>query len=133
MSLSIFEEDDLGFEIDFLESVLRDRPEQPDVLRALGSAYTKRGLYEQGLEMDERLVKLRPDEALAHYNLACSYSLVGRVGESITALTHAVKIGYDDIAFMDSDEDLANAREDPRYRRLVKRMIAQLTKKDRTG
>ena len=44
----------------------------------LGGLYTKQGRIADGLKMDRKLVRLRPDNATAHYNLACSLALSRR-------------------------------------------------------
>ena len=41
---------DLDFEISFLEGVLKHRPNYIDALAPLAEAYTRRGLFEKGLE-----------------------------------------------------------------------------------
>jgi hypothetical protein len=45
----------------------------------LGDDYTRRGKFKAGLDVDTRLAKLRPDDALVYYNLACSYSLTSQM------------------------------------------------------
>src|ERR1041385_2717211 len=69
----------LDFELEFFESILQRNPEFVDVLRVHGNNLTLKGLYSEGLKIDRRLVNLRPEDALAHYNLACSYSLLKKI------------------------------------------------------
>jgi hypothetical protein len=59
-----------------------------------------------------------------HYNLACSLAILGEVGEALDALEEAVRLGYDDADFLQRDEDLANLREEARFRALVTRLEA---------
>ena len=66
---------DMDQEILFLEGLVRRDENYVEALQILGDDYTRRGRYGEGLKIDERLCKLRPDESLVHYNLACSYSL----------------------------------------------------------
>ncbi|HMP01172.1 MAG TPA: hypothetical protein PKD86_02560 [Gemmatales bacterium] len=109
----------LDFEIEFFQAVLERYPEYVDVLRVLGNALTLRGRFAEGLEVDKRLTQLRPQEALAHYNLACSHSLLHQVDAAFAALRRAIELGYDDFAYMERDSDLDNIRSDPRYRKLL--------------
>ena len=51
--------------------------------RFLGDAYTKTGQWEKGLQIDQRLARLCPDNALVFYNLACSYSVAETGGRSV--------------------------------------------------
>ncbi len=111
--------EELDFEIEFFEKVLSINPQNVEALRALGTAYTARGSYEEGLSVDLRLVRLRPQDPLVHYNLACSYSLLEQTEQAIASLRRALDLGYEDIEYMRRDPDLANVREDPRFRQLL--------------
>jgi len=119
----IFPENQLDFEIEFLEGVLENNPCHEDALIYLGHAYTARGDYERGLEIDRRLVKLRPHDATAFYNLACSYSLLGMIEESLEALQTAIQKGFRNLRYMLDDPDLANLRKDARFREMLKKFI----------
>jgi tetratricopeptide (TPR) repeat protein len=119
------EEEDLDFEIEFYEAVLQRAPNSVDVLMALSNNYTRRGLFEQGLGIDLRLCELRANDPIVHYNLACSYSLLGRSGEALEALAQAVRLGYSDFAFMQEDPDLEGVRSDPRYAPFLENLMRQ--------
>ena len=112
-------DDLLEFEIHFYEKLLAAYPDFVDVLMPLGHAYTRRGLYDKGLAIDLRLTQLRDRDALAWYNLACSYSLLNQVEESCGALRRAFELGYRDVAHWQKDPDLTNLRESPKYRQLL--------------
>ena len=113
------DKEDLDFEISFYENLVKEKPDFVEALIPLGDAYTKRGQYKKGLEVDKRLVKLKPKNHLVHYNLACSYSLLKMVDQTLNALKKAIDLGYRDFAFMEADPDLENARKDNRYKDLV--------------
>ena len=113
--------EDLDFEISFYENLLKENPNFIDALIALGDAYTKRGRYKEGLNIDQRLVRLKPDDSFVHYNLACSYSLLKESNLCLEALEKAIHLGYRDFAFMEKDPDLEFIRKDPRYRELLSR------------
>ena len=74
----------------------------------------------EGLKVDRRLVRLRPTDALAHYNLACSYALSKRTDQSLRTLRKAVELGYRDFRYMREDRDLDAIRHDPRFRQLLR-------------
>ena len=114
------EQNQLDFEIDFFEGVLKRYPDYVDVLRVLGNLLTLKGRYAEGLTLDRRLVQLRPDDALAHYNLACSYALLKRPDHALKTLRRAVELGYRDFRFMREDRDLESIRHDPRFRQLLR-------------
>ena len=115
--------ENLNFEISFYENLLKEHSDFVDALIALGDAYTKRGRYKEGLEIDQRLVKLKPDDAVVHYNLACSYSLLKESRLCLGALEKAVHLGYCEFDFMEEDRDLEFIRKDPRYKELLSRCI----------
>ncbi len=112
-------QEDLDFEISFYENLLKENPDFVNVLIALGDAYTKRGRYEDGLKIDQRLVQLRPDDPTVHYNLACSYSLLKMAKPCLEALKKAIQLGYRDFSFMKKDPDLDFIRRNPRYKELL--------------
>ncbi len=109
----------LSFEIGFYEKLLRAYPDFVDVLIPLGNAYTRRGHHDKGLEIDLRLTKVRGDDPLTWYNLACSYSLLQRIDESLEALRHAFERGYTDLQYLQRDPDLVNVRHSEKYRQLL--------------
>ena len=72
------------------------------------------------LQIDKRLVQLRPSDPLAHYNLACSYALLKRPEQALKTLRRAVELGYRDFRYMREDRDLDTVRKDPRFRQLLR-------------
>lgn len=111
---------DLDFEIGFYENLLKEKPDFIQALIALGDAYTKRGFYQKGLQIDKRLVQLKPDDPIVFYNLACSYSLLGLIDEGLDALKRAIKLGYRDFRWLEKDPDLENLRKTPEYNLIIK-------------
>ena len=114
------EQSQLDFEIDFFSGVLEHKPDYVDVLRVMGNNLTLKGRYSQGLVIDRRLVQLRPNDPLAHYNLACSYALMKRPDLSITTLRQAIELGYRDFRYIREDHDFDSIRQDPRFRQLLR-------------
>ena len=110
------------FEISFYESILKKEPKFVEVIELLGGLYTNAGRIEDGLKMDRRLVRLRPDNPVAHYNLACSLALKRRYKDALNTLEHAVDLGYRDIQWMLEDPDLQNLRNHPAFQRLIDRI-----------
>jgi len=89
---------------------------------ALGNAYTERGDFKKGLEVDQRLSAILNDDPIVHYNLACSYSLLGLIDEAYVALKKAIWLGYDDLSHIKKDPDLENLRKDVRFDSLLKEL-----------
>src|SRR4051794_37600864 len=97
------DQNQLDFELEFFAAILAANPNYVDALRILGNLLSLKGRYAEGLQIDKRLVQLRPRDPLAHYNLACSYALVKRPEQSIRTLRKAVKLGYRDFRAMRED------------------------------
>ncbi len=116
---------DVDFEILFFEGVLKQNPDFIEALIALGDLYTKKGLIDKGLEVDEKLSRLRPEDPLVFYNLACSYSLVKEVEKSIEAIKTAINNGYGDFDYLEQDKDLDNIRQDERFQQCLSRLKPQ--------
>jgi len=109
----------LDFEIDFFTGVLERSPDYVDVLRVMGNLLTLKARYGDALHVHKRLVQLRPQDALAHYNLAGNYALLKRKELALTTLRRAVELGYRDFRYMREDHDLDAIRQDPRFRQLM--------------
>jgi tetratricopeptide (TPR) repeat protein len=109
---------ELEIKIGFLEGVLRREPEYIEALQLLGDHYTRRGQFEDGLKIDERLSRLEPRNPLVFYNLACSYSLTDQVDHAVTALDRALALGYKDFKWLARDPDLRKLRKHPAYRQI---------------
>lgn len=114
--------EDPGFEIGFFESILRRDPSYTEVIEILGGLYTKTGRIADGLRMDRKLVRLLPDNATAHYNLACSLALSKRPGDALRSLRKAIDLGYTDIDWMVQDPDLEALKDRPDFQKLVARL-----------
>lgn len=108
--------EDLEFDICFCEGLIAKCPDFVEALVLLGELYTHQGLYEKGLTIDQQLVRLRPEDPVVFYNLACSYSLLKRMDEAFDAMRTAIALGYDDFSHMGQDQDLENLFRDSRFR-----------------
>lgn len=100
-----------NFEIQFYEGVLKHNPAYAEVIELLGGLYTKLGRVDEGLRMDRKLVRLAPNNPIAHYNLACSLALKRRKADAVRALRRALETGYRDLDWMREDPDLASLRD----------------------
>ncbi len=108
-------------EIGLAKAVLSVQPRHVGALLSLGTALTHLGRHKESLEADLRTVELLPDDATARYNLACSYSNLGRIPEALDALDKSIDLGYRDFPYLLQDPDLENVRQDPRFRALLDR------------
>ena len=111
-----------NFEIQFYEELLARNPNFIQALSCLGEAYTRQGLYGNGLKIDQRLAALKPHDPTIHYNLACSLSLVGQVDAALEELKEAVLLGYSDFPYILDDPDLDNLRKHKNFQDFFKKI-----------
>ena len=116
---------DIEFETRFLEAVHGRDPHFVDVIEILGGLYTNQGRIADGLRMDRKMVRLRPDNATAHYNLACSLALSRRRADALRSLERAVALGYDDYRWMQQDPDLQGLKNHPAFQQLLAKLQPQ--------
>ncbi len=110
------------FTLWFYEGILERYPSYVECLMLLGNAYTANGMYENGLRVDLKLARLRPDDHLVCYNLACSYSLLGKYKQALESLGKAIDLGYDDLHHLEDDSDLDSLREEDDYKLLIDKL-----------
>jgi len=115
------EQSQRDFEIEFLAGVLERDPYFVDALRVHAANLAAKGQYARALQLDRRLVRLLPDNAVAWYNLACSYTLLGMIDPAFASLQRALELGYRCQERLRHDSDLKALRQDPRFYRLIGR------------
>ena len=120
--------EDIDFEIAFYENILKETPYFIEALSAIGDLYTRAGFWQKGLDVDLKLSQLRPEDAVVHYNLACSYALLNQTRAALAALTKAIDFGYVDFEHLKVDTDLDNLLKDEHFQQYIK----QLEKKRKT-
>lgn len=116
------EPDPIEFEIALFDRLLSRIPDYADVLRAQARNLTAKGRIADGLEVDRRLVRSRPDDPTAHYSLACRYALLRQADNALRTLRKAVDLGFRDVASIRRDRDLDSIRKDPRFRVLLREL-----------
>ena len=74
---------------------------------------------ERQIESAKQAADAQPNNPSALYNLARAYAFYGNKEEALASLNKALKLGYNDLAYLKSDSALENLRNDPEYQRLV--------------
>ena len=80
------------------------------------------GDAERAIEYATRAIAVDPEDPLLLYNVACTFSLLGKTRESLDSLEQAVNNGYGDKGWIEHDSDLDSVRLEPRYLALVRAM-----------
>jgi hypothetical protein len=104
------EQSQLDFEIEFLGRLLERDPYFVDALRVQATNLATKGQYARA-----------PEDAIAWYNLACSYTVLGMIDPGFFAIQRALELGYDCAKRLRRDPDLKALRRDPRFERLMRR------------
>ena len=94
-----------------------------------GQQALKAKQYVKAVEYYTKAVKLFPKQAGAWYNMACAYALSGHKDKALEALSKAVENGFADPEHMKKDKDLDSLRNDPRFKKILKR-AQELAPKD---
>jgi len=71
--------------------------------------------------MVDQALKIEPNDPGVLYNLACTYSGLGKVDEAITMLEASFDNGFVNKSWLVNDSSLDPIRSDPRYQELLKK------------
>lgn len=116
-------EEDLEFEIDFFEKILKEDPNYVEALVQLGTAYAKKGVFDKSLRIDKKLIELCPNDPLGYYNLSCNYAMMGKKKLALDALEKSVDLGYQDYDHIKKDPDLDGIRRSLRFRKILWKLL----------
>jgi tetratricopeptide (TPR) repeat protein len=81
-----------------------------------GNALKAKGQYELAISDYNKAIELNHKIPNTLYNMACAYSLVGKISEACAALQKAVENGYVNWGNIKNDSELKNLRESSCYR-----------------
>jgi hypothetical protein len=87
--------------------------------QALGRAL-RDGRHEDGLAICRLAAALQPEDLRHPYNAACCEARLGRTEAALTDLEQSLRLGFNDLELLRTDEDLASLRSHPRFKRAVK-------------
>jgi tetratricopeptide (TPR) repeat protein len=104
------------------EEALARNAEDVESLTFLAQVFSRQGRHQEGLDLDRRLVALRPENAIASYNLACSLALTSEFDGALEELRRAVSLGYHDADHVAGDTDLDGLRDHPGFADLIGEM-----------
>jgi tetratricopeptide (TPR) repeat protein len=87
----------------------------------LAFAYLLAKDYPRAIHHFEIARRIKTKDELTLYNLACAYSLGGKLEQALEALNAAVEAGFNDAEHMEKDPDLDPLRELPRYQEILRK------------
>lgn len=91
----------------------------PQSWNGLGIAKGSKKDYVGAEQAFRQVIKYNPKFGPSWYNLACIYSLKNKLDLSLEYLEQAIRNGYADFDFFESDPDLANIRSSNKYKQLI--------------
>lgn len=74
----------------------------------------------------KRCIELFPNQAVSHYNLACTYALGEQADKAVVALRDAFRLGFVDLGHMSRDLDFDPIRRTPAFRAAISEFEAAL-------
>jgi len=92
------------------------------LLNRLAQAHAALGDYARATGYLEKVRGLQPDNAEAHYNIACVLARQGRRGEALQSLARAVDLGFADVELLGTDPDLEGIRGSEAFRELERKV-----------
>ncbi|MCM8806381.1 MAG: hypothetical protein NC926_00250 [Candidatus Omnitrophica bacterium] len=71
--------------------------------------------YKKVLELDKKITQLMNFDAVSYYNLACDYSMLGDIENSLKNLKIAIVLGFEDRKYIKKDPELENLRKNKKF------------------
>ena len=97
-------------------------PDDARVLYLVAQSHVELGHREECLEWGRKARALGPDDPYVLYGIACLFARLGEVDEAADHFEHAVRAGFCNRRWIESDPDLDSIRGHPRYHAAVARL-----------
>ena len=110
--------------IALLERRIELYPDDTRALHLAAGVYAKLGQRERAMTVAERALALRPREFATLYNVACAYAHLGEKERALAILEGLSEIGQGSFDWIREDPDFLSLHGDPRFERVVARLIA---------
>jgi non-specific serine/threonine protein kinase len=104
--------------IQAFESHLREVPEDARARILVAAFYAVEGRHDDAMREAKLAMLLRPNEAMVHYNAACTFCSMERKDEALDALQKAWQAGFKDADWARRDPSLAPLHGDAEFEKL---------------
>ena len=91
----------------------------------LSTAYLNKKKFKLSLKTLNTLKSINPNHPLLHYNFSCYYALLGNVPKGIESLKQAIENGFKNHQTLETDPDIENLRQNPRFKELQSLLLAK--------
>ncbi len=105
--------------VQMVERRLRLHPEDVRALYMGANGLIALGKKEKALEWADLALEMEPRESMVLYNVACIFSMAGRIDAALDCLERAVRAGLTHKEWIDHDNNLDPLREEPRFTALM--------------
>jgi tetratricopeptide (TPR) repeat protein len=102
-----------------LESVVKQDSKNGRAWFQLGVSSYNLKKYEESLKAYAKADSLQFAQPTARYNIACVHALMNNRDAALDALANAVAAGFSQVQTLETDTDLADLREDPRFKNIL--------------
>ena len=100
---------------------IKESPTFADAYSNRAVAYMQQNKMNKAEEDLKKAIELNPKNPFARYNLASLYSLTKKVDLALDQLDASLANGFDRYDELRNDPDLANARKDPEFRKVLEK------------
>ena len=106
--------------VELAERELASHPEDSRPAQIGSGALLELGEFERAREWTARALAIDPDDFVAQYNAACSYSRLGDLDAALDLLEKCLpNLGHEKIKWAKYDSDFDPVRSNPRYQKLM--------------
>jgi len=109
--------------VELAERELVRHPEDPRPAQLAAGALIYLGETERAKELTAQAIAIEPDDPVAQYNAACSYSLLGDIKSALDMLESCLpNLGSEKVNWSKHDPDLIPIRQHRRFKQLLQRL-----------
>ncbi|HEY1384540.1 MAG TPA: tetratricopeptide repeat protein [Dongiaceae bacterium] len=110
-----------------IEKAIARRPDDTNALFLGAAILAELGHADRAREWAARVSLLAPDDALGHYNLCCTFALLGDQERAVDFLERTFASKHPQfVVWVKNDSDLDSLRNHPRYQALIQLLEAKL-------
>ena len=80
------------------------------------------GKVEKAINWAKRAQLIDPDDPRLLYNLACIYSLGGKIEQALDCFEAAIESGYASLEWINNELDFDPIRDQPRFQKALKKL-----------
>lgn len=105
--------------LDDYSNALEIKPNDPRLLSNRGFIYVKIHKYKEALVDYKNILQIEPNNIRTLYDIACLFSLWGKIGDSLNYLEKTLKKDKNYLGIAQFDKSLDNIRNNPRFKKLI--------------